>query len=123
MASQRRLADKLQKVIDAWKPVSSEKSFAGMTREQFEAKVEPSLDTRGQLSTLRNQVTEFQSRQRQNDRVSNDTMLLLVNAIKDDPEAGEDGAFYATLGYVPRSMRRSGLTRESNSTPPEPTAN
>ncbi len=122
MASQRRLANKLQKLIDAWKTISPEKSFAGMTREQFEAKVKPSLDTRGQLSMLLDQMTESRSRQRQNDRVSNNTMLLVVNAIKGDPDQGEDGALYATLGYVPRSKRRSGLTRKSNTTPPEPPA-
>jgi hypothetical protein len=35
----------------------------------------------------------------------------IVNAVKGDPEEGEDGELYSAMGYVRRSDRSSGLTR------------
>jgi hypothetical protein len=42
---------------------------------------------------------------------------LVVNAIKGDPDEGEDGPLYSALGYVPESARLSGLTRKGQTTP------
>jgi hypothetical protein len=36
----------------------------------------------------------------------------IVNAVKGDPEEGEDGPLYAAMGYVPASQRSTGLTRK-----------
>ncbi len=52
----KRVAVKLQQVIDAWTALRPAKSFGGMTLEQFKAKLQPSLDTRDQLSALKTQT-------------------------------------------------------------------
>lgn len=36
---------------------------------------------------------------------------LVVNAVRGDPDEGEDGEFYDALGYVRKSERKSGLRR------------
>ena len=36
---------------------------------------------------------------------------LVVNAVKGDPEEGEDGRLYEALGYVRKSDRRAGPPR------------
>jgi hypothetical protein len=118
----KRTAKRLQKMVDAWQTLRPTKSFAGMTIEQFKAKVQPSLDSRGQLTTLQSQTTDSRMQRRQSDSVSNDTMNLVVNAVKGDPDEGEDGALYEAMGYVSKMMRRSGLTRKGSTTPPVTTA-
>ena len=121
-ANPKRMARKLQELIAAWETLRPTKSFAGMTLEQFKAKVGPSLTTREQIVALRDQTVHSRAERRRHDEASSGFASLLVNAIKGDPEEGEDGPLYAALGYVPKSARRSGLTRKGSTTPPAGTA-
>ena len=114
----KRTAGKLQKVVDAWQAIRPAKQFAGMTLEQFKAKVQPSLDSRGQLVNLHNQATDSRTLRRQADAASLGLAQLVVNGVKADAEEGENGSLYASMGYVPKSARRSGLTRKGSTTPP-----
>ena len=114
----KRVANKLQKLINAWTTLRPAKTFAGMTLEQFEAQVKPSLDARGQLTTLQSQTTDSRTQRRQSDGASLDLAQLVVNSVKGDPAEGENGSLYTAMGYVPKSARRSGLTRKGQTTPP-----
>lgn len=114
----KRIAKKLQELIAAWETLRPTKSFAGMTLEQFKAKVGPSLTAREQIAALRDQAVHSRTERRQHDEASSGLVSLVVNSIKGDPEEGEDGPLYAALGYVPKSARRSGLTRRGPTTPP-----
>jgi len=114
----KRTAGKLQKVVDAWQTIRPAKQFAGMTLEQFKAKVQPSLDTRDQLVNLHNQATGSRTLRRQADAASLELAQLVVNGVKADAEEGENGSLYAAMGYVPKNARRSGLTRKGSTTPP-----
>jgi hypothetical protein len=114
----KRTANKLQKVVDAWQTIRPAKQFAGMTLEQFKAKVQPSLDTRGQLVDLHNQATDSRTLRRQADAASLELAQLVVNGVKADAEEGENGSLYAAMGYVPKSARRSGLTRKGSTALP-----
>jgi hypothetical protein len=96
--------------------------FAGMTLEQFQTQVQPSLAARDQLVTLRNQATDSRVQRHQSDSSSMDLAQLVVNSVKGDLEEGENGPLYAAMGYIPKSNRRSGLTRKGLTTPPVPTA-
>ena len=114
----KRVAGKLQKLIDAWTTLRPTKSFAGMTLEQFKAKVQPSLDTRDQLVIVRTQATDHRTQRLLSDDASLGLAQLVVNSVKGDPNEGEDGSLYAAMGYVPKSARRSGLTRKGAATAP-----
>ncbi len=120
--SPKKVAAKLQKLIDGWTTIRPAKSFGGMTLEQFKAKVQPSLDTRSQLVTLSSQATDNRTQRHASDDASLQLVQLVVNAVKGDPEEGEDGSLYAAMGYVPKSQRRSGLTRKGQSLPTPPAA-
>src|ERR1035441_779872 len=91
----KRTAGKLQKVVDAWQTIRPAKQFAGMTLEQFKAKVQPSLDSRGQLVNLHNQATDSRTLRRQADAASLGLAQLVVNGVKADAEEGENGSLYA----------------------------
>jgi len=114
----KRVANKLQKLIDAWTTLRPTKSFAGMTLEQFKAQVQPSLAARGQLVTLSNQTTDNRTQRQQSDDASLALAQLVVNSVKGDPAEGENGSHYPAMGYIPKSARRSGLTRKGQTTPP-----
>jgi hypothetical protein len=116
--SPKKVAAKLQKVVDAWGTLRPAKTFAGMTLDQFKTTVQPSLASRDQLVTLRSQATDSLVQRHQSDSTSLDAAQLVVNAVKGDPAEGEDGSLYAAMGYVTKSQRRSGLTRKGQTTPP-----
>jgi len=116
--SAKYVAKKLQKVIDAWTTVRPDKSFAGMTLEQFKATIKPSLDLRDKDTTLRNGLKDVRTQRPLVDAGSMDHTLLVVNAVKGDPAEGENGSLYATMGYVPKYAKRSGLTRKGQTTTP-----
>jgi len=118
----KRTAQKLQKVIDAWTTLRPTKSFSGMTLEQFKAKVGPSLALRDQLVTLRTQAVDSLVQRHLTDDASMVTAQLVVNAVKGDAEEGEDGPLYAAMGYVPKSLKGSGLTRKGQAAPDKQTA-
>ena len=116
--SAKYVAKKLQKVIDAWTTVRPDKSFAGMTLDQFKATIKPSLDLRDKDTTLRNGLKDVRTQRPLVDAGSMDNTLLVVNAVKGDPAEGENGSLYATMGYVPKYAKRSGLTRKGQTTTP-----
>ena len=115
----KKVAVKLQKIVDAWTTLRLSKSFAGMTLEQFKAKVQPSLAARDQLVTLSSQAVDNRTQRLTSDEASIAQALLVVNAVKGDPEEGENGSLYAAMGYVAKTARRSGLTRKGKTPTPE----
>ena len=113
----KRVAEKLQKVMDAWETLRPAKQFAGMTLEQFKARVQPSVAARSQLTVLRNKATDSRLLRHQSDDASLGLAQLVVNAVKGDLEEGENSPLYAAMGYVPKSLKQSGLTRKGQTTP------
>ena len=118
--SPKDYGDKIAAVLKAWKDVCPAKSFAGMTLAQFTAKVQPSLDARAQLDTLADQTIAAETDRDNADVESMKQVLLVVNAVKGDPTEGEDGEFYAAMGYVRKSDRKTGKTNKTNKTKSKP---
>ena len=84
-----------------------------MTFEQFSAKVKPSLDTRQLIIDLGNDLIKATDDRDDADKVSMAIYLLVINAIKGDPNFGEDSALYDAAGYVRKSARSSGKTNKT----------
>jgi phospholipase/lecithinase/hemolysin len=115
--SPKRVAAKLQKVIDAWMTIRPTKTFSGLTLEQFKAQVQPSLAARDQLTVLGNQTTDSRMQRRLSDDASLTLAQQVVSSVKGDPAEGGNGPLYAAMGYVPKSMKASGLTRKGQTAP------
>jgi hypothetical protein len=118
----QKVAAKLQKVVDAWTTLRPTKSFAGMTLEQFQTQIQPSLAVRAQLTTLKGQTVDSRNQRVQSDSASVALAQLVVNAVRGDVTEGENGSLYAAMGYIPKNERRSGLTRKGAATAPVPAA-
>ncbi len=117
MKTPTEIENKLNKAIQAWEDLAPAKSFAGMTLEQFKAKVDPSLAVRNSLKTANSQKMEAQTQREAHDGESLGALQLVVNSIKGDPTEGEDSALYQAFGYVRKSARKSGLSRKTKTAP------
>ena len=107
--SPKQNEEKIQTVISAWETLKPAKSYAGLTLAQFKDKVKPSFDARTAIVTLENQMSAAQNQRENADKSSLGATQLVVNAVKGDPEDGEDSELYEAMGYVRKSERNSGL--------------
>src|SRR6476469_3353336 len=100
---------KVQNVITAWKTLASAASFSGMTLAQFETATKPSFDAREEIAKKEDEMAALITQRNDADEVSLTKLGQVVNAVKGDPNFGEDSALYESMGYVRKSERASGL--------------
>ena len=112
------MEDRLKQIISAWERLRPDKRFAGMTLAAFKSKIQPSLDARAVIAGLESQMTVAVAQRSVADANSAAAAQLVVNAVKGDPEEGEDGELYETMGYVPKSEQQSGSHRNASQPPP-----
>lgn len=96
----------------AWQTCAEGDTFSGMTREEFAAATEASIQKRKELEAAQALVTGLLQERAQADEQTRQLLLRVVNAVRGDPQHGEDSAMYRTMGYVPRSERARGLQRK-----------
>ena len=108
----KQLADNTGKITTAWQTLAPNANFAGMTLAQYQAKVKPSVDARNLIASLKDQLISAETARAKADTVTNPTNQLVVNAVKGDPNYGDDSDLYAAMGYVRKSTRASGLSRK-----------
>ena len=99
----------------AWENLARDKSFGGMTLEQFKTAVKPSLDARDAIKVLEDQMTAALNARDDADAISLEKVQRVVKGVAGDPAFGEDSALYEALGYVRKSERKTGLTRKGKS--------
>ncbi len=113
----KKLADKTDKMITAWKEHAPDATFAGMTLTQYQTKVQPSVDLRTEIAATRRKLIDLQADRDKADAVTNPINLQVVDGVKGDVNFGEDSDLYEGMGYVRKSARASGLTRKKTAAP------
>jgi hypothetical protein len=103
----RQLIDRIETIIRAWTNLRPEKSFAGMTLEQFKEAVKPSLDSRNRLVDLDGQTRAELANRTVVDTASTAIVTRMIRGVQADVEEGE-GKLYAAMGFVPKSQRSVG---------------
>jgi hypothetical protein len=114
--SPKDYGEKIASILKAWKELRPAKTFAKMTLAQFTAAVQPSLDARATLDSLDEQTIAATVQRETADKASMEKVELVVNAVKGDPDEGEDGELYAGMGYVRKSARSTGKTNKTKKT-------
>jgi hypothetical protein len=109
--SEKQVADKIARTTEAWEEHAEGVKFAEMTLDEFKAKMQPSLDSREKIASLRRQLEAAIMKRQECDAASMEVCAKVVNAVRGDIGYGEDSALYKALGYVPKSERKSGLRR------------
>lgn len=110
MSSKHTLA-KLDTVTQAWSRLRPGKTFAGLTLEQYLAAIKPSHDVRDEITESEVRLQSSQARRATVDEQSLKVAQRVVNAVKADPEEGDDGELYVAMGYVRKRDRKTGLTQ------------
>ena len=107
----KAIGDLIESILAGWEEHAANATFGGKTLPQFKQAVKPSLDARATIKDLTQQTDDARVDRDNADPVSAELVQLVVNSIKGDPNYGENSALYATLGYVRKDDRKSGLTR------------
>ena len=104
--------ERITTTMRVWSTLRPNSSFYGRTLDQFKAEVKPSLDARAELDVMDEHRGATAVRRDDADGVSMDLIKHIVNAVKADPNEGENGEVYAALGYVRKGLRVSGRPRQ-----------
>ena len=116
------LTRKRAQFLSSWEEYAQDKSFAGMTLAEFETKSETPLAVRKELAAARTKANGLILKRDKADDSLNEDLILIAHAIRADKDFGEDCPLYRSLGFVPKSERRTGR-RRGNSPAPSATEN
>jgi len=107
----KQVETKIEDVTNAWETLAKTASFGKMTLAQYKTKVQASLDARDAIKDLEAQLAAAQTERDTADRDSLEATQLVINGVKGDADFGEDSSVYGAMGYVRKSARKSGLSR------------
>lgn len=107
----------MDRMLNALRTLAPDKTFGGMTLDQFAAVVARSKAARQRIEDLDDQRTQAAAERESADEVFLEKAQHVVNGVLADPEFGPDSALYEALGYTRESERKSGLTRRSSKPP------
>ena len=116
------LTRKRAQFLASWEEYAQNTSFAGMSLAEFEAKSKEPLDIRKELAATRTKANGLILKRDKADDSLNEDLILIAHAIRADKDFGEDCPLYRSLGFVPKSERKSGR-RRGNSPAPSATEN
>lgn len=105
--------------LSSWAEYAQDKTFGGMTLAEFETKSMEPFDVRKDLGDARTKVSGLILKRDKADDNLNEDLVLIAHAIRADQEFGEDSPFYRSLGFVPKSERRTGRRKADSPAPSE----
>lgn len=97
-----------------WLKYAGSATFGGMTEAQYELKVKPSYDIRGQISDLEKTLAQLIRDRDAADVVTDKTNQSVIKGVVGDVNYGDDSDLYGACGYVRKSDRATGLTRKNS---------
>jgi hypothetical protein len=89
--------------------------------EQGTALIQPCRDVRSEIAEAELRVQSGNARRATVDQDFEKVLQRVINAVKADPEEGDDGDLYEAMGFVRRSVRSTGLTRRRKEQEPPAT--
>jgi hypothetical protein len=113
-AGPKLIEEKYKRILSAWKNLATDKTFGGITIEQFEAQIEKSNSHRQRIDILDHEMKDAQASREAEDRETLKTCDLIVKNVLADLEYGDDSVLYEKMGYIRRSDRKSGLIRKKS---------
>jgi hypothetical protein len=109
--SAKKALAKINGVTHAWSKLRADKTFGGLSLEQYQLAVKPSHDVRSDIAESEVRLQSSHARRVTVDEASLKIVQRVINAIKADPDEGDDGELYVAMGYVRKRDRSTGLTR------------
>src|SRR3712207_730279 len=96
--SPKTTAERMERMINAWRTLAPEKSFGGMTLAQFEAAAEPARAARRKIEELDAQRADAVVERESADEAFDAKAKFVVAGVRADPTEGPDSALYAAFG-------------------------
>ncbi len=93
----------------------------GFAIAQFEEESIKPLDVRKEMVDATTKVKGLKLKRDKADETQTAMFVLIAHAVRGHEQFGEDCAFYRSLGFVPKSERKTG-TRGRNKASPDATA-
>lgn len=120
MPNPKKTEEKIERMINAWRTLAPDKSFAGMTFAQFETAAAPSIAARRKIDALEAQLADaYAERDRAYDAFDIKAKQVVAGVLA-DPTEGPDSVLYEAFGYTRTSDRKTGLTRRKRNSTPTP---
>jgi hypothetical protein len=115
MSTTSDIYDKALVLISAWGAMRSGKTFFRQSLDDFTKIVAPSGEARQRLAELEALTQKALKQRDEADKITRRAVIRIVNAVKGDPDEGEDSELLARMGYLPHTARSSiiGLARRS----------
>jgi hypothetical protein len=114
----KKIIEKLETVLNAFKGLAPDKTFGGVTLSNYQTQVNSSRGSRSEIEDIDDQKIQAITKRDNTDEQSINMANLIINGVVGDPEFGPDSALYEAMGYVRKSNRKSGLTRKKKVTKP-----
>jgi hypothetical protein len=117
-ANTKVVLQRRDKFLTAWREHAPDATFATTSLVEFEAQT-TNLDLL--IQQMKGAQSKLDGLMLDRDKAVqelNETMLLIAHGIRGTPQYGEDCSLHRALGFVPKSERRTGLKRNTQS-PPE----
>jgi hypothetical protein len=118
MPNPKKTEEKIERMINAWRTLAPDKTFAGMTLTQFEAAAAPSIAARQKIESLEAQREDASAERDHADDAFEAKAKQVVAGVLADPTEGPDSALYGAFGYTRASEQKTGLTRRKRNKPP-----
>ena len=103
--SSRKTLDRFELFLHAWAKLRPGKALAGLTVEQSTALIQPCRDVRSEIAEAELRLQSANARRATVDAEFEKVLQRVINAVKADPEEGDDGDLYEAMGFVRRSVR------------------
>jgi hypothetical protein len=114
------IVEKRNVIAEAWRELSPTETFANMTLAEFEAQTQSIITTRENLTREERRVSAAIGLRNAADKVAIESIQLVVNSVRGNPNYGRNSSLYRAMGYVPRDERKSGLTFRRQTAQEEP---
>lgn len=110
-----------EKFLASWLEFAPDATFAGSTLAQFEEGSKEPLQIRKTMRAAKTKLSGLQLKRDKADEALNEKLVLIANSIRGTPEYGQDCELYRSLGFIPKSERKTGTgaRKKAKLTPPE----
>jgi hypothetical protein len=118
MSTNSKIDERRDLFVSAWRQLAVTESFAGMTLEQFITATENAMTVRENLVDVKALLSSLVGERKTADAALRETLSLVINAVRGNPQFGQNSSLYRAMGFTPTGERATGKTNRTAPTPP-----